>query len=147
MNIVERVRSMPDKFSKVLSLLEAANLIELLNKPGYFTLFAPTNKALNELPVGSFDALLEDRKRLEKLINLHITLGAVNAKQICTIKNINGNILNLECSDTESKIENIKIELPDISCTNGFIHGISEVILPTQSKIDSEELDLAFSAF
>jgi len=61
-----------------LHLLEAADMVEMLEREGPFTVFAPTDEALDQLPPAMLDGLLaeENRRPLEAVVQSHIVADA-----------------------------------------------------------------------
>jgi uncharacterized surface protein with fasciclin (FAS1) repeats len=66
------------RFDGFLHLLEAAGIVEVLQDPGPFTVFAPVDEAFGQLPPGVLEWLLaeETGKALEAVIQSHIVPGA-----------------------------------------------------------------------
>lgn len=66
------------QFNGFLQLVEAAGMVETLKGEGPFTVFAPTDEAISQLPSGTLDQLLaeENRKALEAVIHSHIVADA-----------------------------------------------------------------------
>jgi len=62
------------QFNGFLRVLETADMVDVLEGEGPFTVFAPTDEAFNELAPGVLDRLLaeENRKTLEAVIQAHI---------------------------------------------------------------------------
>ncbi|MDZ4233139.1 MAG: fasciclin domain-containing protein, partial [Dietzia sp.] len=58
-NIVETAMAAGD-FTTLTQALEAAGLVETLEGPGPFTVFAPTDEAFAALPEGQLEELLAD---------------------------------------------------------------------------------------
>ena len=50
-------------FKTLLTAATAAGLVETLQGPGPFTVFAPTDEAFAALPAGTLDSLLADPRR------------------------------------------------------------------------------------
>ena len=48
------------RFTTLVAAVGAAGLVDTLNSPGPFTVFAPTDDAFAKLPAGTIDALLAD---------------------------------------------------------------------------------------
>ena len=69
--------AMDAKFNTLCELLKDAGLVETLQGPGPFTVFAPTNDAFAALPAGLVDALLlpENKETLTKILTLHVVAG------------------------------------------------------------------------
>ena len=72
-DIVETARQV-GQFDGFLRVLEAADMVDVLEREGPFTVFAPTDEAFNELAPGVLDRLLavENRTTLEAVIQAHI---------------------------------------------------------------------------
>jgi uncharacterized surface protein with fasciclin (FAS1) repeats len=66
------------RFHGFLQLLDAANMVETLKGERPFTVFAPTDEAIGQLPLGMLDQLLagENRKPLEAIVQSHIVADA-----------------------------------------------------------------------
>ena len=70
------------QFNGFLRMLEAADMIDVLEGEGPLTVFAPTDEAFGRLPPGMLDQLLadENRKSLEAVVQSHIVAdGAIMA--------------------------------------------------------------------
>ncbi len=63
-DIVDTVQS-GGSYTKLLTALKAAGLVDTLRGAGPFTVFAPSNEAFKKLPVGAFDGLLKPESRDE----------------------------------------------------------------------------------
>jgi len=56
-------------------------LVETLQSPGPFTVFAPTNEAFAKLPAGTVDTLLKpEYKDTHEVLTYHVVAGKVPAK-------------------------------------------------------------------
>src|SRR4249920_1221137 len=66
-NIVENAVNSADH-TTLVAAVKAAGLVDTLQGPGPFTVFAPTNTAFGKLPAGTVDTLLkpEDKDTLTK---------------------------------------------------------------------------------
>jgi uncharacterized surface protein with fasciclin (FAS1) repeats len=74
----------PAELSTFTAALKAAGLTARLEKPGPFTIFAPTNAAFDKLPAGTVTTLLkpENRATLTALLAYHIVPGALTAQAL-----------------------------------------------------------------
>ena len=70
-NIVENAVNSKDH-TTLVAAVKAAGLVETLEGPGPFTVFAPTNEAFDKLPAGTVDTLLkpENKAQLVKIFDL-----------------------------------------------------------------------------
>ena len=75
-NIVENALN-SDDHTTLVAAVKAAGLVDTLESPGPFTVFAPTNEAFNKLPAGTVDTLLkpENLDPLKKVLTYHVVAG------------------------------------------------------------------------
>src|SRR5271156_1715277 len=80
-NIVENALNSQDH-TTLVAAVKAAGLVETLEGPGPFTVFAPTNEAFAKLPAGTVDSLLmpDNKDQLVKILTYHVVAGKVSAK-------------------------------------------------------------------
>lgn len=73
MNIIENAVNSADH-TTLVAAVQAAGLVETLEGPGPFTVFAPTNEAFAALPAGTVEMLLEpeNRDQLTKVLTCHV---------------------------------------------------------------------------
>ena len=82
-NIIENAVNSADH-TTLVAAVKAAGLVETLEGPGPFTVFAPTNSAFAKLPAGTVDTLLkpENKATLVKILTYHVVPGRVSAADI-----------------------------------------------------------------
>src|SRR5258707_13900061 len=63
-----------DDHTTLVAAVKAAGLVDTLQGPGPFTVFAPTNEAFAKLPAGTVDTLLkpENKDMLTKILTYHV---------------------------------------------------------------------------
>src|SRR6202046_3775831 len=91
-NIIENASNSKDH-TTLVAAVKAAGLVDTLEGPGPFTVFAPTNEAFGKLPTGTVDTLLmtENKATLTKILTYHVVSGRMDAKDIAkAIKTGNG---------------------------------------------------------
>src|SRR5450631_3483955 len=68
----------------LVAAVKAAGLVDTLNSPGPFTVFAPTNDAFGKLPAGTVDTLVkpENKATLTKILTYHVVAGKLGSKDI-----------------------------------------------------------------
>ncbi len=124
-------------FKTLLTAVEAAGLTATLQGPGPFTVFAPTDAAFNLLPAGTLETLLkpESKATLTKILTLHVLAGRVPASVIvsdhATITTLNGQKLPVSVRNGQVFIGNALVQITDIPASNGIIHVIDSVLLPS----------------
>src|SRR5580658_9820145 len=82
-NIIENAVNSADH-TTLVAAVKAAGLVETLEGPGPFTVFAPTNEAFAKLPAGTVDSLLkpENRELLTKVLTYHVVAGRWSAADL-----------------------------------------------------------------
>src|SRR6202035_415658 len=91
-NIVQNALNSEDH-TTLVAAVKAAGLVDTLEGPGPFTVFAPTNEAFAKLPAGTVDTLLmaENKATLTKILTYHVVSGRMDSKDIAmAIKAGNG---------------------------------------------------------
>ncbi len=137
-NIVETAQSLPD-FSILVEAVVAADLQGTLSGAGPFTVFAPTNAAfaglLEELGVTK-EALLADKALLTKVLTYHVVAGRVLKADVpvgVAIGTVQGDTFTVgsTLAITDQRQRSANIVATDVLTTNGVIHVIDKVILPS----------------
>ena len=123
------------KFSTLAAALGAAGLIETLKGKGPFTVFAPTDEAFAKIPPETLSELLrpENRKKLTAILTYHVIAGKVLAKDVVNLKTartVQGQELTIDASDGV-RINDANVITADVEATNGVIHVIDSVLLPS----------------
>lgn len=144
--IIDAAVGTPD-LSTLTAAVKAAGLVETLQGPGPFTVFAPTNAAFEALPDGTVATLLkpENKAMLTNILTSHIVAGNLSASDIVAAVEANdGKLTVATLSGAELKVmkygdtlkikdENgnkSKVAIADIKKSNGTVHVISGVLLP-----------------
>lgn len=120
-------------FTTLAAALQAAGLVETLQGPGPFTVFAPTDAAFAKLPAGTVDALLRDIPRLRAILTYHVVAGKVEAKDVVKLTSANtvqGSAVAIHVMDGKVMIDDATVTTADVQASNGVIHIIDTVILP-----------------
>jgi len=123
-------------FETLVALLTKAKLVETLSGPGPFTLFAPGITAFAKLNAGVFSCLQEDAYEAELIavLKYHVTSGEFasstlkNEQKVTTLE---GSDATVTIAGTTVKINEATVTTPDVSATNGIIHAIDGVLIPT----------------
>lgn len=121
-------------FNTLLTAATAAGLVETLEGPGPFTVFAPTDEAFAALPEGTLDSLLADPEALKSILLYHVVSGEVTADQVVGLTSadsVEGSPIAISVKDgTVYLNDSAKVVTTDIMAGNGVIHVIDAVILP-----------------
>ena len=127
-------------FKTLAAALNAAGLVETLQGKGPFTVFAPSDDAFAKLPAGTVETLLkpENKQRLIAVLTYHVVPGKVLAADVVKLKaaaTVNGQRVDVKVDGEKVQIDRARVVAADIACSNGVIHVIDQVILPSASNI------------
>lgn len=127
-------------FSTLVAAVKAAGLVDTLQGPGPFTVFAPSDEAFAKLPKGTVESLLkaENKDRLISILSFHVVPAKVDARAATKAEfapTVQGQRLSIESQLGRLTINDSKVVTTDIQCDNGIIHVIDSVLLPTDSTI------------
>ncbi|HEY1801486.1 MAG TPA: fasciclin domain-containing protein [Terriglobales bacterium] len=131
----------------LVAAVKAAGLVDTLESPGPFTVFAPTNEAFDKLPAGTVDNLLkpENKDELKKILTYHVVSGKWTARDLMKkIKAGNGSVelttveggkLTAMMQDGKIVLKDEKggtatVTIPNVMQSNGVIHVIDSVLMP-----------------
>ncbi len=123
-------------FKTLVAAVQAAGLVETLKGAGPFTVFAPSDDAFAKLPDGTVADLVkpENKAKLAAILTLHVMSGKVAAADVAgqklTPASVNGELLHVDGTNGVT-VNGAKVVTADIACTNGVIHVIDTVLLPT----------------
>ncbi len=146
-NIIQNALNSKDH-TTLVAAVKAAGLVQTLEGPGPFTVFAPTNEAFAKLPPGTVDDLLkpENKATLVKVLTYHVVAGRMTAANlmkavkegegVAKLKTVAGEDIwvkqagpgKLTITDTKGDVAMVTI--PDVLQSNGVIHVIDTVLLP-----------------
>jgi len=133
-NDIVAVASGNGSFNTLVAAVKAAGLVETLQGPGPFTVFAPTDEAFAKLPNGTVEDLLkpENKAKLVSILTYHVVAGKVMAADVKTMKakTVNGQSLDVKVTDGAVTVDNAKVVKTDVAASNGIIHVIDTVVLP-----------------
>lgn len=146
-NIVENAVNSADH-TTLVAAVQAAGLVETLQSPGPFTVFAPVNDAFAALPAGTVDTLLmpENMDMLVKVLTAHVVAGDWSASDIARearassdgfyhFNAVSGDALSAQVKGNNVYIydENGNaslITIADVDQSNGVIHVVNSVLVP-----------------
>jgi uncharacterized surface protein with fasciclin (FAS1) repeats len=131
----------------LVAAVKAAGLVDTLQGPGPFTVFAPTNAAFDALPQGTVETLLkpENKPMLTKILTYHVVPGKLDSKALdrrikagrgaATLKTVQGEPLTVQGSGkalavTDEKGDKAKVTIADVYQSNGVIQVVDKVLLP-----------------
>jgi uncharacterized surface protein with fasciclin (FAS1) repeats len=145
-NIVENAVNSKDH-TTLVAAVKAAGLVETLEGPGPFTVFAPTNEAFDKLPAGTVSNLLkpENKATLTKILTYHVVAGRMSAEDLwakvkagngmATLTTVEGGTLTVMAKGKKLYLVDEKggkswITISDVFQSNGVIHVVNAVLMP-----------------
>ncbi|MGA8938528.1 MAG: fasciclin domain-containing protein [Acidobacteriaceae bacterium] len=146
-NIVENAVNSP-VHKTLVAAVKAAGLVDTLEGPGPFTVFAPTDAAFNKLPAGTVANLVkpENHDTLVKILTYHVVPGKITTKDLkewikkgngsYTAKTVEGGTLTFtehmgKIKITDEKGGSAWITTANVYQSNGMIQVINAVLMPS----------------
>jgi uncharacterized surface protein with fasciclin (FAS1) repeats len=136
------------EFTTLVAALTAADLVDVLNGKGQYTVFAPTDAAFQKLfenpefPLSPGE-LLADKDLLRSVLLYHVAPGRRMSEDVLTsdkVRTLSKNFLYPVVGESGAFIRDgsaitddaqlLAPALIDIQASNGVIHVIDEVLLP-----------------
>jgi uncharacterized surface protein with fasciclin (FAS1) repeats len=138
-----------DDHTTLVAAVKAAGLVDTLQGPGPFTVFAPTNEAFAKLPAGTVDTLLkpENKDMLTKILTYHVVAGRISASDLkkeikagngeASLKTVSGGTLTATIQGTRIVLRDEKgdmstVTISNVNQSNGVIHVVDTVLLPNE---------------
>jgi uncharacterized surface protein with fasciclin (FAS1) repeats len=135
-NIVAVAQETPD-LSTLVEAVVAAELVETLEEPGPYTVFAPTNAAFEALGEDTLNSLLKpaNKSELSEILTYHVVPGELTSSELSDgqkLKTVQGGTLTVKIADGEVTVNGATVVTPDVEASNGVVHVIDEVLTPPQ---------------
>jgi uncharacterized surface protein with fasciclin (FAS1) repeats len=123
------------ELSTFTAAIEASSLVEQLAGEGPFTIFAPSNAAMSEIPTNVLDSMLADIDLLDSILSYHVVVGeALSADDLSaagTVETANGSLTLT--ADSEVLVINdgaATVTCSGIVTANAVIHVVDHVLQP-----------------
>ena len=135
-NDIVEVATAAGTFNTLLAAATAADLVDALKSEGPLTVFAPTDEAFAKLPAGTVETLLkpENKEKLQAVLLYHVVEGKVTAEQVVKLtsaKTLEGDSVDISVKMGKVYVDNAQVIAADVNASNGVIHVIDAVILPS----------------
>jgi len=145
-NIVQNAVNSKDH-TTLVAAVKAAGLVDTLEGPGPFTVFAPTNEAFGKLPAGTVDSLVKpaNKPTLTKILTYHVVPGRLSAEDLmakakagggkASLKTAEGETLTVQVKNgalwlLDAKGDTSRVTIADVNQSNGVIHVVDTVLMP-----------------
>ena len=145
-NIIQNAVESKDH-TTLVAAVKAAGLVDTLEGPGPFTVFAPTNAAFDKLPPGAVEALLkpENKAALVKVLTYHVVAGKLTESRLrsaikagggtATLTTVEGEPLTVSLYDdkiilTDARGATSTVTIGNVIQSNGLIDVVDGVLTP-----------------
>ena len=122
-------------FKTLAKLLTDAELIDVMKRPGPYTVFAPTDEAFAKVPKDVLDSLAKDKAKLQEVLKYHVLTSKWTTDDIKLVKQtgtVQGKPVTFGASGATMTVNGAKIVKANVDCSNGMVHVIDTVLLPPQ---------------
>ena len=138
-NDIPRTAQCTGVHDSLVAAVVQAELLETLQGEGPFTVFAPTDQAFADagIDLAALDTV-EGKATLTDILLYHVVGSEVpsSAVEECgTATAVNGNTLSFGVGDAVT-VNGATVTLPDVATSNGVIHVIDKVLMPTDMPND-----------
>jgi uncharacterized surface protein with fasciclin (FAS1) repeats len=145
-NIIENAVNSKDH-TTLVAAVKAGGLVDTLEGPGPFTVFAPTNEAFAALPSGTVASLLQpdNKEMLDKILTYHVVAGRYDTRTLdnairegggrAVLKTVEGQTLTVTGEGshlmvTDEKGGTARITIANVYQSNGVILVVNKVLMP-----------------
>jgi uncharacterized surface protein with fasciclin (FAS1) repeats len=122
-------------FKTLAKLLAEADLVDVMKRPGPYTVFAPTDEAFAKVPKDVLDGLASDKAKLAEVLKYHVLTSKWTTDDMKLVKQtgtVQGKPVSFGVSGGTLTVNGAKILKPNVDCSNGMVQVIDTVLLPPQ---------------
>ncbi|XP_031728571.1 periostin [Anarrhichthys ocellatus] len=148
---IKEVLDVTDELSTFRDSVLASGMMDKLDQPGHYTLFAPTDEAFDKLSPGYLERIMGDKAVIAALVNYHL-LNSVQCSEAIMAGSVyetaEGSTIEIGCDGDSLTVNGIKMVLKkDVVTTNGVVHLIDQVLIPDSAKEGMELMGASQSTF
>ncbi|XP_055792837.1 periostin-like [Salvelinus fontinalis] len=137
-NTIKDILEVNEDLSSFSAVALASGVMDKMGQPGHFTLFAPTNEAMENLGASFLERIMGDKAVIGALVNYHL-LNSVQCSEAImagsVYETVEGSTIEIGCDGDSLTVNGIKMVLKkDIVTSNGVIHLIDKVLIPDSAK-------------
>lgn len=132
-NIVALAASDP-QLSTLVSLVKKAGLVKALSGMTKLTVFAPTNSAFAMVPKKTLNMLATHKAMLVKVLEYHVVAGVLPAAKVEMLKSaktLEGQRVHFKVKGGHAYVNGAEIVKVNIHASNGIVHVIDRVLIPS----------------
>jgi len=122
-------------FKTLVKAVGAADLVETLQGPGPFTVFAPTDRAFQRVPKTQLDALMSDTPKLKSVLLYHVVSGDLTRADLekeTALTTVNGATLPVTMKGGHIYVGDTRV-WRSTRAGNGVVYTIGKVLMPPES--------------
>ncbi len=134
--IVDAALAVPE-LSTLAFAVQTAGLVDVLNSPGPFTVFAPTNDAFGAIPEPVLGAILADNDLLTAVLTYHVSLGTGRWKDPRRAlfaprerNTVQGQTVFFNRNSAGPQVNQSGVACQGVKTDNGVVWFIDSVLLP-----------------
>ncbi|XP_034248308.1 transforming growth factor-beta-induced protein ig-h3-like [Thrips palmi] len=120
-------------------VVRAAGLESLLDGPGDYTLFAPSEAAMASLPFGQMNRLRADQGAARSFVMLHVSRGRILTETITdnqVAQTLESDSLRLQVYRKSYGVEDALVERADVQGLNGVLHVITKALRAANATLE-----------
>ncbi len=112
----------------LVGIVGASGAGAVLEAPGPFTVFAPSDEAIANIPEG----IADDPAILQRVLAYHVVAGNVGSADLVegAVTTLDGSDININLSGAAPTINGVNVVETDLTANNGVIHIIDRVLIP-----------------
>ena len=121
------------QFTTLAKLLRTAGLVKTLQRPGPYTVFAPTDAAFRKVPTQTLNTLLRDKAKLKSVLLYHVVAGKVTSAKVVELssaKTVGGKSVRIRVAGSNVFVNRSRVTKADVMASNGVIHVVNRVLIP-----------------
>ena len=131
---ISQIVATDTRLTKFNQLAQLTGLTNQLDQHGPYTLFAPTDAALNALGTDTLQQLQANPTALRQIVLHHLVYGSYRTKELLATTSLRtalGKTITITPAGTTIRInDNINLVTSNIMAENGIVHLIDAIILP-----------------
>lgn len=120
--------------STLVSAVQSAGLVDTLNGPGPYTIFAPVNDAFGKVDQAALGAAMSDPSgALTKILTNHVVSEDLDPEALAmagSVKTVEGGEVRITGSGDGLMIGGAKVLCGNVKTANGTVYLIDSVLLP-----------------
>ena len=121
--------------STLVAAVTEAGLVDTLNGPGPFTIFAPSNDAFAKIPEADLNAVLADKATLTKILTLHVVPEQMSADDLISAgmaTTVEGQDITFSGDASSLQVNGqAAVVCGDVQVANATVHIIDSVLMPS----------------